>query len=333
MKRLIFILIFLLALIGGTVYANIWWQGANKPVSTGENYQNFVIPRGSSAITIGNKLEEEGLIRSSLSFKIFSQVTGKSKRIQAGEYRVSPHLSLAEVVDLLTKGPVEVWVTVPEGLRREQVAERFISGLGKSGEMEEVFREEFLSESTGLEGYLFPDTYLFPKTASASAVVARLETTFDRRIADFEEDIENSDLTLDEMVTLASIIERESRNDAERPVVAGILLNRLDIGMGLQADATVQYAVASRDCLGETDCDWWKTVTGQDLEIDSPYNTYEYSGLPPAPIASPGLSSLRAVVYPEGSDYLYYIHDPEGEIHYAETLDEHNDNVRRYLRN
>ncbi len=133
-------------------------------------------------------------------------------------------------------------------------------------------------------------------------------------------------------VILASLIEREAISDEERPYIAGILLNRIEIGMPLQVDATVQYAIGSKRCVSKIDCDWWQTPTRADLEIVSPFNTYTFTGLPQAPIANPGIMSLRAALEPVDSDYLYYIHDPEGRIHYAETLEEHNSNVAQYLR-
>jgi UPF0755 protein len=331
MKRLVLILISIFTLLGAIVYGNVWWRNVNMPISKNQEFQDFLIVRGTSANEIGNDLEEEGLIKDALAFKVYSQITGKSKKIQAGEYRLSPSMTLSEIVNQLTLGPVELWVTIPEGFRAEQVAERFIDILGKEGQEATTFRQEFLAEADGFEGFLFPDTYLFPKTIEASSVVSKLRSTFDARIAEFEEDIAASSLTLDEIVILASIIERETKTDVERPVVAGILINRLEEGMGLQADATVQYAVASVECQGESGCEWWPTVTRQDLELASPYNTYKYRGLPPAPIANPGTSSLRAAIYPEETTYFYYLHEPSGQIHYAETLDEHNDNVRRYL--
>jgi UPF0755 protein len=148
----------------------------------------------------------------------------------------------------------------------------------------------------------------------------------------FEGEISGSDLTLAGIVTLASIIERETKKDEERGVVAGILLNRLEIGMGLQADATVQYAIATINCQGvTTDCDWWPQLSKENLTVNSPFNTYRFRGLPPAPIANPGMSSLKAAINPQATDYLYYLHDPEGIIHYAVTLAEHNENVRKYL--
>ncbi|KKR62981.1 MAG: Aminodeoxychorismate lyase, partial [Candidatus Woesebacteria bacterium GW2011_GWA1_40_43] len=138
--------------------------------------------------------------------------------------------------------------------------------------------------------------------------------------------IDVSTLTLKEIIMLASIIERETKMDEERPMVAGVLINRLNIDMGLQADATVQYAVGTAG-------NWWPILTKEDLLVNSPYNTYRFRGLPPAPIANPGLSSITAAVFPEESDYLYYLHDAKGQAYFARTLAEHNENVRQYLGN
>lgn len=310
-----------------------WWNQNTKPAATYEVYQSFIIPRGYSASQIGNKLEDEDLIKDSLAFKFYVQLTGRAGKIQAGEYRLTPSFNLFEIAEQLTKGPVEVWVTIPEGFRREEIAERFINSLGKEDEEAIVFREEFLNQTRNLEGFLFPDTYLFPKTASASAVANKLRDIFDKRVETFTEDIEKGQLTLDEVITLASIIERETKTDNERPIVAGILLNRLAIGMGLQADATVQHAVASTKCRNSpSDCSWWPILTGDDLKVDSLYNTYRYRGLPPSPIANPGVSSISSAVYPEETDYLYYLHDSSGQAHFAETLEEHNENIEKYLK-
>lgn len=329
MKRFLIPIVLAIFFILG---ANFWWSQNIKPASDDTSVKRFVIPKGYSASQIGNKLVSQGLVKNSLAFRFYVQLTGRTKKIQAGEYGLSPSFSLLEISEQLMKGPVELWVTIPEGLRREEIAERFIIGLEKEGSGATDFRQEFLTGSLGEEGFLFPDTYLFPKTASASAVVKKLLATFDEKVdSQMREDIEKSDYTLSQIVTLASIIERETRTDEERPVVAGILLRRFGIGMGLQADATVQYAVADNNCRAGTDCSWWPTLKKEDLQINSLYNSYKYRGLPPTPIANPGLSSIRAAIYPEASDYLYYLHDSNGQIHYAETLEEHNQNVRRYL--
>ncbi|MEJ2347990.1 MAG: endolytic transglycosylase MltG, partial [Patescibacteria group bacterium] len=143
--------------------------------------------------------------------------------------------------------------------------------------------------------------------------------------------INNSGYNLNQIITLASLLERETITNEERPVVAGILWKRVEAGWPLQVDAAVQYAIATADCQGKIECEWWPILTKEDLAINSSYNTYKYPGLPPAPIASPGLSSIKAAIFPEDSPYWFYLHDADGEIHYAETLEEHNANVSRYL--
>ena len=337
MRKFLFPIITLLILSLLAIGSFSWWGTNSGAVSSAEKPLRFIIPKGRSATQIGDSLFGAGLIKSPLAFKVYVQVTGKAEKIQAGEFTLSPHLSLVEVVVRLTSGPEELWVTIPEGLRREEIVERFVSNLEMSEKQASVFREQFLSESISQEGYLFPDTYLFPRDASASVVVDKMGKTHDSEMIQFNTALidERAAGGLDNkgITTLASIIERETKTEEERPFVAGILFNRLEIGMALQVDATVQYAVASENCKAKiTDCDWWPVLTKQDLEIDSPYNSYKFTGLPPAPIANPGVSSIRAVIHPEDSDYLYYIHDSEGSIHYAETLFEHNQNIRQYLR-
>lgn len=317
MKRILLLLFIIVVLaVGGTS----WWYSAARPASADISLKDFLIVKGSSASQIGNKLEKEGLIRNALAFKIYVQVSGNARSIQAGEYRLSPSFSLFKMVEELTSGPAEIWVTIPEGLRAEEIAGRFASAFGQG----EDFVQEFLSASGDIEGFLFPDTYLFPKDAEAEAVVNKMRATFDIKTAEFKEGIDASSLSLREIVILASIIERETKTEEERPMVAGVLINRLNIGMGLQADATVQYAVGSPE-------NWWPILTKEDLQVNSPYNTYRFRGLPPGPIANAGLSSIKAAVFPEDNDFLYYLHDAKGQVYFARTLEEHNENVRKYL--
>jgi len=347
-KYILFVILLLVVILIIGVFS--WWNINSKPVSSNEQITRFVIPRGRSATQIGGELFEEGLIRNPLVFKVYVQATGKAKKIQSGQYTLSPNFTLKEIVTRLTSGPEELWVTIPEGLRREEIVEKFISGLEMDEEQISVFRQEFLAESQGQEGFLFPDTYLFPREATASQVVGKLRNTFDAKVESLQEDITEGNYTLNEIVTLASIIERETKKGEERPIVAGILFKRLENGVLLQADATVQYALANVECRmsnvilrqAQDDaersrsikCDnWWPVIIRADWEINSPYNTYKFSGLPPAPIASPGLSSLEAAVNPLESDYWYYIHDKDGIIHYASSLDEHVRNIDNYLDN
>jgi UPF0755 protein len=315
MKKLLFLPLLIVLAVTTTV---VWFYINAQPVSSSKTFTNFIIAKGSSASQVGNKLENAGLIKNALAFKIYIQFTGQSGSLQSGEFKLSPSFSLFQNITALFSGPVELWVTIPEGLRREEVAAKFAVALGK----DTVFTDEFLQASKGKEGYLFPDTYLFPTEASASAIVKKMTDTFNSKTQNLKP--VGSNLTFSESVILASIIERETKTDTERPVVAGILINRLDAGMPLQVDASVQYAVGASK-------NWWPILSLADLKTDSRYNTYKYQGLPPAPIANPGLSSLTATFAPIANDYWYYIHDPSGQIHYAKTLAEHNANVRKYL--
>ena len=303
----------------------VWFTKASKPISNDKIEQRFVIERGSGASLVGANLQKAKLIRNAIAFKLYVQLTGKSAKIQAGEYSIPRNLSLIQLTDLLLEGPSEVWVTIPEGIRREEVVLKMADGLGLTGSARDKFIIDFLARSQGLEGYLFPDTYLLPRDIAANAVVNLMKSTFDQKI-NFKVDSQT--------LVLASILERETLAGEERPIVAGILLKRLAAGWALQADATVQYAVSSAQCLVPTaSCDWWpRPLTEDDLKINSSYNTYKYPGLPPAPISNPGLATLQAVASPTDSPYWYYLHDPKGEIHYAATIEEHNANVAKYLR-
>jgi UPF0755 protein len=324
MKKLLFLPLLAVFVVA---MAMVWFYVNVQPVSNKKTFINFVITKGVSASQVGNKLENAGLIKNALAFKIYVQFTGQSGKIQSGEFRLSPSFTLFQNISALFNGPIELWVTIPEGLRREEVAVKFATALGK----DTAFTDEFLQASKGKEGYLFPDTYLFPTEASASAIVKKMTDTFNSKTEKLKPG--GSNLTFAETVILASILERETKTDAERSVVAGILINRLDAGMPLQVDASVQYAVAIVNCkLLIANCTWWPILSLDNLKINSPYNTYKFAGLPPAPIANPGISSLKAVFTPTANDYWYYIHDPEGQIHYAKTLTEHNANVAKYLR-
>ena len=325
------ILLIFLVIIAATG-SFFWWKNNSQPVSTDKETKDFVVAKGRGATQIAQELYKQGLIRSPLAFKFYIQFKGKAEDIQAGRYSLTESAAIPEIVTLLTKGPKDLWVTVPEGLRHEEIAERFIQGLAKEGEEAEEFRQEFISASKSSEGYLFPDTYLFPREANASIVISSMRDTFDKKTKDIKSTA-TSKLNWNQIVTLASIIERETKIGEERSIVAGILMNRLNIGMALQADAAVQYAVSNAKCqiLNAKCNDWWPILTLEDLQIDSPFNTYKYQGLPPSPISNPGLSSIEAAVKPADTEYIYYIHDPEGNIHYAKTLAEHNENVRKYL--
>lgn len=324
-----------LSILGTLIGGLYWWSVNAKPVTDVEQYQGFVVPRGRSASEVAVMLHSDGLIRSPLAFKIYVQLFDKSKKINAGEFQLSSHMSLSEIVESLGRGPIELWVTIPEGLRKEEMVNRFVMALEMNEVDAKTFETEFLTLSAELEGYLFPDTYLFPRDVAASAVISMMTSIFERRLDTRTKDaIENSRYDLNDYVVMASIIEREAKTDLERPIIAGVLWKRLESdGWLMQVDASVQYAVANRNCgtLSAYCENWWPILTKDDMEIDSPYNSYKYKSLPPTPISNPGAASIRAAVFAQESPYWFYIHDREGNIHYAESLDQHNANIARYL--
>lgn len=322
-----------IVLVLGAVFFTFfyWWNTNSVAVSGNTSKVRYLVTKGSSAESIAQDLYGKGLIKSPLAFKLYVQVNGVAGRINAGEFLISPSMTLKQIVKTFQGKPTEVWVTIPEGLRKEQMPKKFTDAMELTSDEAEAFSSEFLKLAEGKEGYLFPDTYLLPRTASASAALVIMQDTFQEKTAAYKADIESSRYSLAQIVTMASMIERETKGDEERPIVAGILYKRLEAGWPLQVDATVQYAVASSECTFEDCDDWWPVLTKSDMAIESPYNSYLNRGLPPTPVANPGLSSIRAAVDPVDSPYWFYIHDDSGNIHYAKTIEEHNANVRKYL--
>lgn len=330
MKKIFFIpLTLLFFLISLSCF--IWWDEATRPKDPSfKRSVSFVVPRGFSASQVGKKLQDEGLIRSSLAFKIYFQFQGKSSQIKAGEYQISPSETMQQIVNKLISGPRLFWVTFPEGLRKEEIALKLIKELNI--ENSPSFYNQFLEESKGKEGFLFPDTYLLPKEITADKFVSLLYNNFLAKTKPLENDIKRTGMSLEQVIILASIIERETRSESERPIVAGILIKRLKSGWPLQVDASVQYAVATKNCIGfNPDCKWWPILTKNDMDINSPFNSYKFKGLPPTPISNPGISSIKAVIYPKESEYWFYLHDNKGKVYFAKTLEEHQSNVRNYL--
>lgn len=321
MKRLstMFIIFTLLFLMGG-----MFWNSQLTPVSTDKSTKIFVVDKGEGFSKVTEELKKENLIKSSWAFTILTKQKGLGNKIQAGTFRLSSAYSSKEILKALTGKPLDSWVTLIEGLRVEEMADKLSSELG-------VNSSEFLKEAK--EGYMFPDTYLFPKDYSANQVAKRLRDTFDEKYSDdLKNKIKAKGLTEAEGIILASIVEREARSDKARTDVASILLKRIKIGMGLNADATIQYALGYQKDENPPAGGWWKRHLSEvDKEIKSPYNTYVHAGLPPTPICNPGLASVTAVANADlNTPYLYYYHDSKGVPHYGKTLEEHNQNVVSY---
>lgn len=316
MKKLFALVVIFLILL---LVARGFWNSQLSPVSKDMIEKRIVIEKGKGVKDIAILLKKENLIRSELIFSLYTRQQGLSSKLTAGTFNLSSSMSTNEIVRILSGKPSETWVTLIEGWRVEEMAEKLNKELGpKAG------GEEFLKAAK--EGYMFPDTYLLGHDVTANQVARRLRDTFEDRFSDdLKKKIKLQGLIEDEAVILASIVEREARSDKARTDVASILLKRFKIGMGLNADATLQYALGYQEA-GKS---WWKRhLTKEDKKVDSPYNTYLYRGLPPKPICNPGLLSLQAVANANSNTpYLYYYHDSKGNSHYAKTLEEHNTNV------
>ncbi len=329
MKKKLLLLITLLITIPPVAYS-YYNYALNLPGSSDETPVNFAVEQGQSVEEIAKNLESGGLIRSAALFRLYTVLSDLSSSLQAGEYQIPQNLNLKEVADLLRHGTFEERLTFIEGWRREEMANeisKIKTPARRAGRQNSNLNAvDFLRESEGLEGYLFPDTYFVSKETTAEDLVKMMRENFENRIKEDEVDLQG--LTLDEVVNIASIVEREVRLAEDKPIVAGILIKRFLNGWALQADATIQYALGyQNDKEG-----WWKkNLILEDLEIDSPYNTYENPGLPPAPICNPGLESLETALNPTETDYWYYVSDSEGQTHFSVTNEEHNENVAKYL--
>lgn len=316
------------------VFAGLWWwswaAGAVNPSVT--EPQTVVIPSASGAIAIGNLLEEKGLIRNGLRFRLYVQSQGWDKDLKPGRYQLAPSLTMPQIAEKLKAGVLEdFWVTIPEGKRREEVALILANTFAENKLAFSI--PDFLESTQDLEGYLFPDTYLLPRTSTADTVADQLKATFDKKIpADLATKAQALELIPKQIIILASLVEREAKFEKDRPMIAGVLINRIREGMALQIDATVQYPVGTARCQASIgkECDWWPVIS--DTTYNSPYNTYQNPGLPPAPICNPGLSVIESVLNPNEHNYLYYLSEDDGTTHYSETLAEHEEKIEQYLK-
>jgi UPF0755 protein len=302
----------------------------------------FTVQPGETTGTVAGRLAERGLILDAELFRLYMRYRGIDRGLEAGDYELSTSMSMAEIAEKLQRAWAdEVVVTIPEGWRMEQIAELLSEQLGiptqeflelaRVGSYRHAFLNDRPDEAT-LEGYLFPDTYRLPAEGEASALIMRMLDNFGQRLTlQMRRDMTAQGLSLFDIVTLASIVEREGVVKGELPLIAGVYRNRLAQGMKLDADPTVQYAMGFQPDTGQ----WWKRPMRLEEYglVDSPYNTYLYRGLPPGPICNPGLASIEAAIYPEESDYLFFVRNDvadDGTHVFARTLGEHESNRQQY---
>lgn len=291
------------------------------PVDPGSDLlQVFEVPYGTSLRQVGSELHTQGIIRSRLAFEIYIRLNPKKRMVKAGRCRLGSGMSMFRVVKELRRGiPGQIRITVPEGLTVPEVASLFsVKGLANRERFLALTKDEqFINSIMGeewpvaSEGFLFPDTYDFSLNATEEEIITKMLKRF-REV--FEAEVGSViPLKKREILIVASIVEKEAQKEDERPLIAGVFYNRLRRGYPLQSCATVQYALGKHK----------KRLYYKDLEVSSPYNTYRYSGLPPGPIANPGLASIRAAVTPANVDYLYFVAKPDGSHVFSSTYRQH----------
>lgn len=318
----------LAALAGLGIGVRAAWQKALSPLRPDAEAVVFQIERGAPLASITRDLEEQELIRSAAALEWYARIHDLGTRLRAGEYELSAALSSVEILGRLIAGPVKTYpVSLPEGLRVEQIAARLAdAGLSDASAIERIALDpdsaaEFGVEGPTLEGYLFPETYRFPHGMEPAEVIRVLVDHFLALWKEIEPLARERGLSMREVVTLASIIEKETGAAAERPLIASVFHNRLRRGMRLESDPTTIYGIADFD----------GNLRRVHLEDETnPYNTYQISGLPPGPIANPGADSLWAVVRPAETDYLYFVSRNDGTHEFTSTHREHVNAVNRF---
>jgi UPF0755 protein len=327
-----FLILVALAVIAGVGVAVTLYKRTSEPFKGYEEAEQFVtIEPGSGTRSIGQRLIEAGVIRNDMTFRAALWRSGRARSLQAGEFRFDRPMTPTEVIDKIARGDIyNRRITFPEGLNIREMARIYEQQrFGKAEAFLDAAKDakaihDIDAAATDLEGYLFPETYSVPRDTTAAKLVSLMVGRFRQLFTnDMQRSAQALDLTPRQAVTLASLVEKETAQPSERPIVAAVYLNRLKIGMGMQADPTVIYALQRA---GRYD----GNLRREDLSFDSPYNTYRYAGLPPGPIASPGLASLQAAVAPAAVDYLYFVSRNDGSHVFARTLAEHNENVRQY---
>ncbi len=317
-----------------------FWQGIYIPVDENStNEEVFSIEKGEGVEEISIELERQGLIKNRNFFRSYVFLTNRSKSLKAGDYLISPSMSVVEIAEKIYKGEIlREKITIIEGWNIKDVADyleeegffssqEFLSLVGSFRE-HELLSEKFdvlkdKPEERNLEGYLFPDTYYLEKSATPQDVAEIMIGNLDEKIdLEIREEINNQDKSIFEIITMASLLEKEVRTLEDKKIVAGILWKRMEIGMPLQVDATIAY-ITGRDST---------RISKEETQIDSFYNTYKYRGLPLGPICNPGFESILASLYYKDSDYFYYLSTPEGETIFSRTLEEHNISKVKYLK-
>jgi len=296
-----FIVLIVIILLSGFLV----WFGIYVPKELwSEESEVFLVKKGEGARTISQNLKEEGLIKFAFFFKAYVLVKKQGAKLQAGEYELSPSMNIPEIVNKMASGDrIKKTITIIEGWTIKDI--------------EELLRDRGGTVPLELEGYLFPDTYEISPEEGIEEIVGRMLVNFDKKVSSrFGEELSS------EIIIMASLLEKEVQTLEDKKIVSGILWKRLEIGMPLQVDATITYITGRKTT----------EIFKEELQIDSPYNTYKYKGLPLGPICNPGLESIEAAIHPELSSYWFYLSTLGGETIFSKTLKEHNQAKEKYLK-
>lgn len=318
-----------LMVVAGVSASVWWWYAVYRDRSAPAVATRVIVPQGSSFADVALQLAAAGVIDNVLAFRLMARLRGQETEVHAGEYLFAPHQTQDDVLRaLVTQGAqVAAWVTLPEGFTSRQIAQRLQeNGIGPAAGFERAFAHDTVvvagTRSKNLEGFLFPSTYLIALGASPQQVEAMMTKEFFRQLPrDAALLARRLHFTVPQAITVASLVEREAKAEADRPLIAGVIYNRLRLNIPLQVDAAIEYALPV----------YKSELSYRDLKIDSPYNTYVHAGLPPTPIANPGRPSMDAALHPSKTDYLYYVYCGNGRHVFANTLAEHQANVARCL--
>jgi UPF0755 protein len=298
-----------------------------QPANKAGVEQTVLVKDGMSVNEVAVRLEEKGIIKNKSFFLLWSRLKGYSKRIKSGEYSLSSAMPPAKIFYILTKGIIITHpVTFPEGFSAEQIAETLAHSIkvDKSAFLSLVHDPATLKKhgisGRSLEGYLYPDTYQFGRKQSPQSIIDVMAERFNEVISPYKDRIRQTGMTLEEVLTLASIVEKETGRPNERPLIASVFLNRIKQGMRLDSDPTVIYGIEKFN----------GNITRDDLKRYTPYNTYVITGLPPGPISNPGLEAIKAVLYPADTEYLYFVAKNDGSHYFSKSLAEHNRAVMLY---
>jgi len=335
------LIIILFVIIGAAILGGLYfWNQISLPASSSNEEVIFVINKGGGVKEIGSSLEKQGLIRSVYWFEVYVFLDGSQSQFIAGNYLLRKDMNTREAVKVLTSGQIasERTVTIIEGwdirdiagyLEKEGVVTKddFLLA-GATADSRKLIPDkayDFLVDKPadqGLEGYLFPDTYRIYEDSTSSQIIERMLDNFNAKFTDqMKQDALEGNMNIYGIVTLASIIEKEVISDEDRKIAAGIFYDRLNLSVALQSDATVNYVTGKSEL----------QPSAEDIKVDNPYNTYKYRGLPPGPICNPSLSALMAAIYPEKSDYFYFLTKPDGSTVFSKTYEEHLENKKKFL--